>query len=206
MQSFPVFCLSLWWIYNCHFSKTAFTFSQLQLFHHFINLLITKLILLFGSRKKTCLMCKTSVDVTVISRISLWKIILQVTSEMFLEVSIQCTVAIGKKKNRQMCWLDFFIIKHFINKNGQIMIKNGKLILLAFFFMNYHQIIVFKCLDSKYSCSHGKRKQKNFTYVLRIMECFAGQPCHKNNSWSSQIFYTASPRLCWYYCWPAKEL
>ena len=50
------------------------------------------------------------------------------------------------------------------------MINNGKLIALAFFFMNYLQIIVFKFLGSKCSCRHGKRKQKNYHDVLRIME------------------------------------
>ena len=78
MQSFPVVFLTLWWIYNCHFSKTVFSFSQLQLFQYFINLICTKLTLLFGSRKKTLLMYKTSFDVTVSSRIALWKIILQI--------------------------------------------------------------------------------------------------------------------------------
>ena len=41
-------------------------------------------------------MYKTSFDVTVSSGIALWKIILQVTSEMFLEVSIQYAVATSK--------------------------------------------------------------------------------------------------------------
>ena len=158
MQSVSVICLSLWRIYNCHFSKTAFIFSQLRLFHHFINLLFTKLILLLGSSQKSCLMYKTSFDVTVSSRIALWKIILQVTSEMFLEVSIQYAVATSKyylvKRKTDKCvfHLIFFIIKHyFIHNKWQIRIKNGKLIALAFFFMNYLKIMVFKFLDSKYT-------------------------------------------------------
>ena len=47
--------------------------------------------------------------------------------------------------------------------------NNGKLIALAFFFINYLQIIVFKFLNSKCLCRHGERKQKHFTYVLRII-------------------------------------
>ena len=47
--------------------------------------------------------------------------------------------------------------------------NNDKIIALAFFFINYLQIIVFKFLDSKCLCRHGERKQNNVTYVLRII-------------------------------------
>ena len=68
-------------------------------------------------------MYKTSFDVTVNSRIALWKIILQVTPEMLLKVSIQYAVATSNyylvKRKTDKC--DFFIIKHYF------VIKNDKL-------------------------------------------------------------------------------
>ena len=62
------------------------------------------------------LMYKTNFDVTASSSMALWKIILQVTSGLFIEVSIQYAVATSKyylikrKTDKRVC-LIFCVIK-----------------------------------------------------------------------------------------------
>ena len=88
-------------------------------------------------------------------------------------VSIQYAVATSKyyliKRKTDKCVCLIFCVVKIIIIKWQIMINNSKLITLAFFCTNYLQIIVFKFLDSKGLCRHGECKQKNFTYVLRII-------------------------------------